>query len=48
MTLTFDPEQPYVEMIMQLSDEKLKSFFDDLYENYYNDEDEGILYDDEG
>jgi hypothetical protein len=48
MTLTFDPQQPYVEMIMG---QNINEFLDILGEEdnvYISEEDEGFLYDDEG
>jgi len=54
MTLSFDPTQTYVEMVMSLSDETIVQFFDsmgieiDLSEDTeinFIEEDEGILYD---
>ena len=54
MTLSFDPMQTYVEMVMSISDETLVQFFDsmgieiDLSEDDeidFIEEDEGILYD---
>jgi len=54
MTLSFDPMQTYVEMVMSTSDETLVQFFDsmgieiDLSEDNeidFIEEDEGILYD---
>lgn len=54
MKLTFDPQQTYVETLMQLSDEKLRYFFDRLgvektdNEVTFFDDDEGLIYDDEG
>jgi len=46
MQLSFDPNQSYVEMLFQLSDEKLEEFFNNVSEK--NEEDEVLLYDDEG
>jgi hypothetical protein len=58
MTLSFDPLDSYVKMVMELSDEKLKQFFesmgieirlDALDEDTESfEEDEGLLYDCEG
>jgi hypothetical protein len=58
MTLSFDPLDSYVKMVMELSDEKLKQFFesmgieirlDTLDEDTESfEEDEGFLYDCEG
>ena len=50
MTLSFDPLDPYVKMVMEVSDETLVNFFDfmgiDINLNLdVEDEDEGILYD---
>ncbi len=51
MTLSFNPLDGYVQMIMNVSDEKLKSFFDSMEikmnTNVDEDEDEGILFDSE-
>lgn len=51
MTLTFDPQEPYVEMLMKISEKELNEFFDRLGVETIKDdqyEDEGLLYDDEG
>ena len=54
MTLTFDPRETYIKMVMELSDEKLTQFFSsmgidiDLKPDttvYEEEDDEGILYD---
>ena len=54
MTLSFDPTQTYVEMVMSLSDETIVQFFDSMgieinlsedTEINFIEEDEGILYD---
>lgn len=48
MTLSFDPSDPYVKMIMNLSDEKLTQFFDSMGINVdlsLKDEDEGFVFD---
>ena len=53
MTLTFDPRETYIKMVMELSDEKLTQFFDSMGIDInlkpalplYEEEDEGILYD---
>jgi hypothetical protein len=47
MTLSFDPLDGYVQMIMNISDEKLLSFFDSIGIEMNTDEDEGILFDSE-
>ena len=49
MTLSFDPLDPYVKMVMEISDETLIRFFDsigiDINLDVEDDDDEGILYD---
>ena len=49
MTLSFDPLDPYVKMVMEISDETLIRFFDsmgiDINLDVNDDDDEGILYD---
>ena len=49
MTLSFDPLDPYVKMVMEISDETLIRFFDsmgiDINLDVDDDDDEGILYD---
>jgi len=48
MTLSFDPLDPYVKMVMEISDETLTRFFDSMGIDInlgVEDEDEGILYD---
>jgi hypothetical protein len=53
MTLTFDPRETYIKMVMELSDEKLTQFFSSMGididlkpdTTVYEEEDEGILYD---
>lgn len=50
MTLSFDPLDTYVKMVMELSDEKLIQFFESMGIDIHlsEDDDEGILYDCEG
>jgi len=50
MTLSFDPLDTYVKMVMEVSDETLVRFFDSMgidinLDVDVEDEDEGILYD---
>ena len=48
MTLSFDPLDPYVKMVMEVSDETLVRFFDSMGIDINledDDEDEGILFD---
>ena len=50
MTLSFDPLDPYVKMVMEISDETLIRFFDSMGIDINldvddDDDDEGILYD---
>jgi len=48
MTLSFNPLDPYVKMVMEVSDETLVRFFDSMgidIKINVEDEDEGILYD---
>ena len=49
MTLTFDPLEPYVKMVMEMSDEKLTQFFESMgIDINLTEDDEGFIYDCEG
>lgn len=48
MTLSFDPQDTYIDMVMKLSDEKLVQFFDSMGIEINLDsdpEDDGVVYD---
>jgi hypothetical protein len=47
MKISVDPVEPYVKMVMELSDEKLTRFFESMGIdiNLNPDEDEGLIYD---
>lgn len=47
MTLSFDPLEPYVKMVMELSDETLTHFFDSMGVeiNLDVDDEDGFVYD---